>query len=234
MLNRAYRQVRLGQTEDALMTYNAILGIRPEWLPGLVGRAELLNRLGRQNEANEYKQRAMRINPLATGFLMARGRNALLQYLALYPEAVMEAPMMSESAIVAFSQEEYFDQQLRTIINLPDSTLLASTLKAKVSGNRVASIQALHNLMRDRVIEPDLGFMLEGNLDMLNHDYLGAVAAYNQAIDFHQAPWPEITYNRGLAFILLDNYTNGCAELQTSAQQGFEPAREMLGSLCTF
>jgi hypothetical protein len=76
--------------------------------------------------------------------------------------------------------------------------------------------------------------MLEGNINMLNHDYLGAVAAYNQAVDFHANDWPEITYNRGLAFILLNNYTNGCAELDSSARQGFAPAEKMLRSLCNF
>lgn len=234
MLNQAYRQLRGGQTEDALMTYNAILGQRPNWLPALVGKAEMLRRIGRQVEANRVQQQAARIDPLATGFLLARGRNALLRYLALYPESALPPLDMDDAAANAFSEGDYFGQQLRTIMQLDDSISLSEVLQAKVTGNRIKSIQILHNLMEDRIIEADLGFMLEGNLDMLNHDYLGAVAAYNQAIDFHLAPWPEITYNRGLAFILLDNYTNGCAELQSSAQEGFMPARKMLSSLCSF
>ncbi|PHI21562.1 hypothetical protein CEQ90_01745 [Lewinellaceae bacterium SD302] len=238
LLNEANRLLRFGRTEEAIMSYDAILGIRPNWLPGIVGKAELLNRIGRTAEADRYKQRALRQDPIATGLLMARGRNALLSYLALYPESELPVPVLGDDVddvqIADFSLESYFDQQLRRIIDLPDSSALAMTLKAKIAGNRTASIRTLHEFMEDRLISEDLGFMLEGNLDMLNHDYLGAVAAYNQAMDFHFEPWPEITYNRGLAFILLDNYTNGCAELQRSAQEGFEPARRMLAGLCNF
>lgn len=234
LLNQAYRQIRFSQMDEATMTYDAILAQRPDWLPALVGKAALLQRIGRQSEAKRYEDRAYRIDPTATGFLMAKGRNALLRYLALYPESALDQPEMTEKETANFSKKMYFEQQLQTILDLPDTTMLAKVLQAKVSGDRAESIQLLHNLMQDQTISTDFGFMLEGNLDMLNHDYLGAVAAYNQAIDFHASPWPEITYNRGLAFILLNNYTNGCAELEESAREGFAPAAKMLGSLCSF
>lgn len=234
MLNLATRQFRSGQPQEALNTYDAIIGIRPNWLPALVGKSVMLQRLGRQREARNFRQRAERINPIATGFLAAKGQSGLLAYLALYPQEEAPAPSFDESSATNFLEADYFTQQLQYIMQLPDSVNIAKVLRPKVAGNRIASTQALHELMIDQMIPEDLGFMLEGNLDMLNHDYLGAIAAYNQALDLHYTPWPEITYNRGLAFILIDNYTNGCAELKYSASQGFKPAEEMLRSLCNF
>lgn len=234
LLNQAYRQIRSGQIDEATMTYDAILAQRPNWLPALVGKAALLQRIGRQSEANRYQQSATRIDPLATGLLMAKGRNALLRYLALYPEEALPQTTMTDEETSTFSRGAYFDQQLEAILAMSDSTTLAKILQAKVAGDRAKSINLLHNLMQDQKVSTDLGFMLEGNINMLNHDYLGAVAAYNQAVDFHAEDWPEITYNRGLAFILLNNYTNGCAELELSARKGFAPADKMLRSLCNF
>ena len=234
LLNQAYRQIRSGQFNEAIMTYDAIDAQRPDWLPSLVGRSTLLQRTGANAEAGRYRDKAYRIDPVATGFLMAKGRNALLRYLALYPESALPDVDMTDEEMKSFSRGAYFDQQLETIISLPDSITVNKILQAKVAGDRIKSTQLLHSLMKDREISVDLGFMLEGNLDMLNHDYLAAVASYNQAIDLHGNEWPEITYNRGLAFILLNNYTNGCAELDVSARQGFAPANKMLRSLCTF
>lgn len=234
LLNLAYRQFRNGRIEQAIISYDAILAIRPDWLPALVGKSEILRRVGRDGEADTYSKRAMRIDPVATGFLVARGRNGMLRYLALYPETKLGLPGGTDEPITTFNPDNYLEQRLMDISRLPDSVAIAKILKAKVAGNRPGSIMALHQLMRDRLIDEDLGFMLEGNLDMLNHDYLGAIAAYNQALDFHLTPWPEVNYNRGLAFILIDNYTNGCAELRHAAYQGFSPAEGMLRSLCNF
>jgi len=234
LLGQAARQMRLNVNEETLLLYDAALGHRPDWLPAMVGKANLLRRLGRNAEATRLMQRAAAQDPLAAGFLSARGRNALLPYVALYPMSEVGVPLEENGITSNFNETDYFTQQIRGILNLPDSVGLNRVLKAKVAGDRMASIQELHGLMQDHVIPEDLGFMLEGNLDMLNHDYLGAIAAYNQALDFHLTPWPEISYNRGLAFILVDNYTNGCAELRYAARQGFEPAERMLGSLCNF
>ncbi len=234
MLQRASRQIRDGFTEQAILSYDAALGQRPNFLPAMVGKANLLRRLGREAEARTLMNKANGIDPLATGLLSARGRNGLLGYLALYPRSEVPIPEMNEAELAAFSEADYFTRQMRTILSLSDTTALSKVLKAKVAGNRAASIQELHGLMRYHVIAEDVGFMVEGNLDMLNHDYLGAVAAYNQALDFHLTPWPEISYNRGLAFILLENYSNGCAELRYAAQQGFDPAVGMFDSLCNF
>lgn len=234
LLNRAARQSRDGFTEEALLSFDAALAARPNWLPALIGKANLLRRLGRDAQARQIMNQANSIDPLATGFLAARGRNGLLPYLALYPHNQVPMPELTDRELADFSEADYFTQQMRTIMGLPDTAELSRFLRAKVAGDRIASIDELHELMRYRVIPEDLGFMLEGNLDMLNHDYLGAVAAYNQALDFHLTPWPEISYNRGLAFILLDNYDNGCAELRYAARQGFDPAEKMLGSLCNF
>jgi len=46
--------------------------------------------------------------------------------------------------------------------------------------------------------------------------------------------WPELHYNRGLGYILMHNYMNGCEDLALAAKKGFGTAAIMRQSLCDF
>jgi hypothetical protein len=82
----------------------------------------------------------------------------------------------------------------------------------------------------DRALVP----MLRANLRLANHDYLAAIALYNEALSQYGMDWPELYYNRGVAYVLLNNYANGCADLSFSAESGFVPANALYRDLCNF
>ncbi|MEO0734841.1 MAG: hypothetical protein AAFZ52_18535, partial [Bacteroidota bacterium] len=123
-----------------------------------------------------------------------------------------------------------FDQQYRDITGAVDTALAVRLLREKVEQNVIATEALLEELPRD--YNPAVKQMLEANLYMLNHDYREAVNLYTDAQAKQVAKWPELTYNRGLGYILLHEYVNGCADLSEAARSGFAPAVTMYGSLC--
>lgn len=76
--------------------------------------------------------------------------------------------------------------------------------------------------------------MLLANLSMLNHDYVAAINLYTDAQLKDAVDWPELQYNRGLGYILVNDYMSGCNDLKQAAREGFKPASVMFESLCNF
>ncbi|MTB52336.1 hypothetical protein [Lewinella sp. W8] len=235
-LNLAYRQQLNGQFEEALLTYNSALAWQADWIPALTGRAALYQRLGRHAEADRDRAIAERQDPYATAFFMAKGRHALLPFLALYPQEwyqkeygfnTTEDPLSPPSTPQAYYTYQYFSIQ-NTEVTAP----AVAALQHKVLQDVPASRRALLDLPRD--YNTSVVDMLSGNLAMLEHDYDKAVAHYNNALLTNTVHWPELYYNRGLGNILLHNYMNGCADLSKSADAGFTPAQVMFQSLCNF
>jgi len=135
-LNRAHREQLTGQFEVALLTYNSALAWQPDWVPALAARSELLSRLGRDLEAQRDRQQAARQNPTATAFFLAKGRNGLMPFLALYPRDWyrinygLEAP--DRSGNEPATPQAYFYGQYLSIINAPDTALAVLALQQKV------------------------------------------------------------------------------------------------------
>ena len=233
-LNRAHREQLTGQFEVALMTYNSALAWQPNWVPALAARSELLYRLGRNLEAQRDRQQATRQNPNATAFFLAKGRNGLMPFLALYPREWyrnnygLESPDQTESGFA--SPQEYFYDQYLNIINAPDTALAVRALQQKVGQEILASGNTLDELPRD--YNQGVRKMLEANLAMLNHNYSAAINLYTDAALNNVVTWPELHYNRGLGYILMHNYMNGCEDLALAAKKGFGPAVIMRQSLC--
>ncbi|MFK8162554.1 MAG: hypothetical protein AB8H12_08835 [Lewinella sp.] len=235
-LNRAHRQQLTGQFELALLTYNSALAWQPDWVPALAARSELLYRLGRNLEAKKDRLQADRQNPTATAFFLAKGRNGLMPFMALYPSdwyqvnyglASTDTPSQDRS-----TPQAYFYAQYTSIINAPDTALAVRALRQKVDQDVIASRRTLNEL--PKTYNQGVRKMLLANLSMLNHDYAEAINLYTDASLKDAVDWPELHYNRGLGYILLNNYMNGCEDLSKSAKDGFEPAAVMYQSLCNF
>jgi hypothetical protein len=235
-LNRAHRQQLTGQFELALLTYNSALAWQPNWVPVLTARSTLLYRLGRSLEAQKDRMQADRQNPTATAFFMAKGRNGLMPFLALYPHdwyqtnyglAVLNVSDQKEA-----TPQAYFYAQYMSIINAPDTALAVLALQQKVDQDVIASRRTLQELPRN--YNQGVRKMLLANLSMLNHDYAEAINLYTDASLKNAVAWPELYYNRGLGYILLNNYMSGCQDLSNSAKDGFKPAAVMYQSLCNF
>ncbi|WP_026232194.1 tetratricopeptide repeat protein [Neolewinella persica] len=235
-LNRAHRQQLTGQFELALLTYNSALAWQPDWVPALAARSELLYRLGRSLEAQKDRMQASRQNPTATAFFLAKGRNGLMPFLALYPRDWYQANYGFTDDISTANELDspnaYFYKQYMSIINAPDTAMAVLALQQKVDQDVIASRRTLEAL--PKTYNQGVRKMLLANLSMLNHDYAQAINLYTDASLKDAVNWPELYYNRGLGHILLNNYMNGCEDLSKSAKDGFKPGVLMFQSLCNF
>ncbi|MEL7160778.1 MAG: hypothetical protein AAFN92_08470, partial [Bacteroidota bacterium] len=171
----------------------------------------------------------------ATAFFLARGHNGLLPFLALYPQEWYAENYGFTGELdlpdgEPLTPQDYFTHQYFRITNAADTALAVQLLREKVDQNMLATEALLDELPRG--YNPAVTQMLEANLAMLNHDYSAAVSLYGDAATKNTTDWPEITYNRGLGYILLHDYVNGCADLSQAARSGFAPAATMFGSLC--
>jgi len=231
-LNRAYREQLTGQFEVALLTYNSALAWQPDWVPALAARSELLHRLGRTLEAQRDRQQAARQNPNATAFFLAKGRNGLMPFLALYPRDWYRLnyglDATDKDGKEPATPQEYFYDQYLSIINAPDTALAVLALQQKVGHEVLDSRETLAELPRTY----NHGVRLMANLAMLNHNYADAVNLYTDASLKNGVEWPELHYNRGLGFILMQNYMSGCEDLSHAAKDDFGPAVVMYKSLC--
>jgi len=235
-LNLAYRQQLAGQFEIALLTYNSALAWQPNWVPALAGRSALLARLGRSAEAKRDRELASRQNPTATAFFLAKGRNGLMPFLALYPHDWYEKnygfAAKDQATDEALTPQTYFYEQYAKISNASDTMLAVRALQQKVDQDILASRRSLDSLPAD--YNQGVKKMLLANLAMLNHEYTRGINLYTDAFLKNGVDWSELHYNRGLGYILVNNYMNGCEDLTEAANKGFQPAIVMLDGLCNF
>lgn len=241
-LTRAQQFLRNGQWEQAILTFDIALAQQPFWVPALVGRSNVLQLVGRELEAERDRELALRLNRTATQVLLARGRQQPIRFLALYPEEWMRdygfepgASLRPGRPHAAFAGNfDYFNFQSDRIRAAPDSCQVTQAIRYKLSGEYAYAENLLLDQTdygtEDRALIP----MLRANLRLANHDYLAAIALYNEALREYGEDWPELYYNRGVAYVLLNNYTNGCTDLARSMEAGFVPATELFQSMCNF
>lgn len=217
-----------GQSEDAVLAYDAILAQRPGWVPALVGRASLLARLGRSEQAKRDMQTARQISPTATDFYTAGSRYGLITFIALYPRQWLDGKFGTDELPSTRTQS---DERvlLAGLADRDDPDLLL--LRAKLTGSSVQLDDRLRQTL-DRRADAWSDFML-GNLALVKQDYLNAVRFYNDAFSAG-ADWPEMYYNRGIAEILQYAYAQGCADLAVSHQGGYAPGLALHSALCTY
>jgi len=234
-LNRAHREQLAGQFEIALLTYNSALAWQPDWVPALAARSELLYRMGRPMEARKDRNQAERQNPNATAFYLAKGRNGLMPFLALYPKTWYQENygiQQAEETPEESSFRQFFHEQYLAVTSAPDTALAVRVVRQKLDFDIRSAYQSLDEL--PRAYNEGVRQMLLGNLSMLNHNYREAVNLYTEAETKGNVDWPELRYNRGLGYILLHNYMGGCDDLFSASQEGFRPAAVMYDSLCNF
>lgn len=235
-LARAQQQQNVGNFESALQFYDEALAMQPGWIPALAGRAEMLYRLGRRAEADRSHHQAFRTNPTATAFYLARRNKGLLSFLALYPSdwyarryrfASAPGPFLDD----AFALEDFFVRQTEEITAAAaDSSVAVRALLTKMNYNVAETERLLESLPRD--YNPAVREMLGANLAMLRYRFQDAVEGYGRGMNAADGRYPELRYNRGLAYILLYNYDAGCADLRSAANDGYSPARVMYNRLC--
>ncbi len=197
-LTRAQQFLRNGQWEQAILTFDIALAQQPFWIPALVGRSNVLQLVGRELEAQRDRELALRLNRTATQVLVARGRRQPIQFLALYPEEWLREHGFEPGASLRAGRPHaalagnfnYFDFQSDRIQAAPDSCRVTQAIRYKLSGEYVYAENLLldHAVThpQDRALIP----MLRANLRLANHDYLAAIALYNEALYQYGEDWP--------------------------------------------
>jgi tetratricopeptide (TPR) repeat protein len=227
-LRGAEALLQWGQSENAVLAYDAILAQRPAWVPALVGRANLLARLGRREQSQRDLNLARQLSPVAADFFTAGSRYGLIAFIALYPRQWLDGKYGTGELPSTRTQSEE-RLLLAGLADRDDPDLLL--VRAKLEGASLQLDDRLRHAL-DRRADAWSDFML-GNLALLKQDYLTAVRYYNDAFSAG-ADWPEMYYNRGLAEILQYSFSQGCADLAVSYQGGYAPALGLHTALCTY
>lgn len=227
--------MRFGRTEEAIISFDALLTRYPGWVPALAERAYLLRLLGRHAEAKRDRDEAQRLNPVAAGFYTSRGSFSLLPYIALYPDDWFNGSYREGEFFAGARGDATFDlfqrRQSAQLEEVEGTDAGISFLQLKLRGEGPLLDQAFRSSSADHSRQwQDL---MQGNLALLRQDLHTALQYYNDAV-LSGAHWPELYYNRGLTSILLHDYANGCTDLNLSYAQGFLPGEIMLRNLCTF
>ncbi|MGB3548148.1 MAG: hypothetical protein WBA17_14320 [Saprospiraceae bacterium] len=236
LLNEAERLVRSGQLEQAILRYDAALAKVPNWLPALVERALLLNRIGRTLEARRDLNHAERVDPIATNFLMGRNSEAIIKYLALFPGASLDQVESPHDYFVYpdYEQPNYLAQELAQLQLLPDSSLVARIVREQIAGNWLRAELYIDEYPERNLDERATKAFLHGTLEMILHDYQSALADYDRVVQYGGGNWPELQYNRALAYILSNNFNQGCTLLSEAVNADYPPAERIYVPVCGY
>lgn len=243
-LNEATFLVRKGQMQNALIEIEKALGQQPDWIPALVQRAEILNLMGRKEEADAEIKRAQRLNRITTDVLMSYRMASPIRYQALYPQAWInqEYEILTPDILTGEVNEpalehlalDYFDIQYNQILLTPDTTAIGLLLRDMVNSRVNDAPIYLADYLGQATTSDPLRNMFEGNVQLLNRQLERALFYYTMAIEQGGEFWPELYYNRGLTLIYMNRYPAGCQNLITSSERGFRPATVLLANLCNF
>ena len=227
--------VRFGQTEEAIIAFDALLARQPDWVAALIERSTLFQRLGRDIEARRDRDRALRLNPEAARFYLAQGSFSLLDFIALYPDDWFDAYYQGGEFLTGMRTETdlglHQQRQVDQLAEVEGVDPAIAFLRLKTRGENYTIDDLLDRSAAQH--SRQWNDLMLGNLALLRQDFLTAVQYYDDAV-LSGAHWPELYYNRGLAYILLNKYANGCSDLEQSYRLGFLPGETMLRSLCIY
>ncbi|MEL7378457.1 MAG: hypothetical protein AAFN65_16075, partial [Bacteroidota bacterium] len=238
-LQEAYQAMRAGQWILSEQRYEATLVNNADWVPGLVGMANLMIRTGREREAKQYLERAIRVDPVASEFLMLNNPADLIRFIALYPSGV-EMDVLSGLPQVGYqtsnsrstfaagnlsSEFRFFEPALNALSDLPEDEVFFQTLNLFLESDMIGAGRLLRSPSETYLDEPTLYSFTLGNQAMLNGEFVMAMDYYDRTKLRLAEDWPEAMYNRGLAKIRVNRYDLGCQFLQQAAQLGYLPAQ---------
>lgn len=207
------RQLRFGETEQAIITLDGIIAEYPNFAEAYMRRAKALNKMGRFTEALRDLKIADRLSPKMAGFYQSGGSLGKLQY-------------------IEFSREDY----KYLIAEAPDQAsadLLNRVLDHKLEGQLVEALIGLDDLVKVWGKEEALFYGLQGNIHLLMEAYPQAVELYTLAI---QKTPNEATFyfNRGVAKLFTNLRPSACDDLETSKRLGYTPSADKLKNFCYY
>lgn len=207
------RQLRYGETEQAIITLDGVISQHPSFAEAYIRRAKAFNQLGRFTEALKDLKTADRLAPQMSAFFQSGGKLEKLQY-------------------IAFSKEDH--QYL--IDQAPDKNaadLFAQVLEQKVNGQVADALINLDELMDVWGTEEAQFYGLKGNLYLLMEAYPQAVEFYTIATQLSPNE-PTFYFNRGVAKLFTNLRSSACEDLERSQRLGYTPSADKLKNFCYY
>lgn len=207
------RQLRYGETEQAIITLDGVISQYPSFAEAYIRRAKAYNRLGRFTEALKDLKTADRLSPQMSAFYQSGGKLEKLQY-------------------IAFSKEDH--QYL--IDHAPNKNavgLLEQVLEQKINGQIVDALINLDELMGVWGSKEAQFYSLKGNLYLLMEAYPQAVEFYTMAIQLSPNE-PTAYFNRGVAKLFTNLRSSACEDLEKSQRLGYTPSADKLKNFCYY
>lgn len=207
------RQLRYGETEQAIITLDGVISQYPSFAEAYIRRAKAFNQLGRFTEALKDLKTADRLSPQMSAFFQSGGKLEKLQY-------------------IAFSKEDH-QYLIDQAPNKDAAGLLEQVLEQKVSGQIVDALISLDELMDVWEVEEAQFYGLKGNLYLLMEAYPQAVEFYTIATQLSPNE-PTFYFNRGVAKLFTNLRSSACADLERSQRLGYTPSVDKLKNFCYY
>ncbi len=242
VLNEVNRNNYPGATSLA----NDLLRDYPDSAPGNDLYGTLLLREGRYNEAKTYFKKAIAADEnFAIGYYNLGRIAAIEKDMQTADEYYQKAIDLEGNLSKAYFKRARLRQQqgmnrealadydmlIKKYGDLYPEAYLNRSYVHRALGNFDQALADLSTVIDNRrTADPEL-LLSRGNLLMVFNREKEAITDYTTVIN-KSLNNAEAYYNRGLAFLKLNDFTSACVDLDKSAQTGFLPAKEMYDQYC--
>jgi tetratricopeptide (TPR) repeat protein len=199
--------VTVGNFEDAINAYTIAIDINPYYAKAYVRRADLYQKTGRSSQAGNDYRKALTLNPFSFELYRFGADPDRLRILAVNKQE--GAPDAPETA------EKFYLQAVDYLLN------------QKIQDALFAAEEAVRLSER----EDCRYYKLLGNIHILMGTYKEAIRHFDRALNINP-DYPEAIYNRGIAYILAFNPTQGCEDIQISIDKGLNLGVDKMRFIC--
>ena len=204
-------QLKLGNTEQAIIILDAAIAQNPYFVESYIKRARLYQLIGRTQSAKKDINTALKLNPGIPMNLNARS----FKY---------ETGHLTDTSL----QYNFINQ-----IDLPSHQyqLIQDAIRLKLKGQSSDALFLIDQLIQETPQKRAYKFNLRGNIHLLLQNHYLAVEDYSKAISITPDE-PLYYFNRGLAQLQSTNRNAACEDLKKSEQLGFDLSTEKLVLYC--
>ena len=221
-----------GSFEPAILAYDNAIVLEPYFAEAYIKRAMAKMRLGRRTAAKNDYQKALKLNPYAAdlhGFNGNLHRRAILAYEEGKPDGRTGWDYINEFYNQPFGQKEEADDDEYTAY----LELLAQAIDLKLKGELLEAKLMLDDALAAGGDQDPFVLKWRGNIYLLLGEYFPAIDDYTKAIQL-DGTYSEAYFNRGVAFLLANNRSDACTNLEESVRLGYEEGEERMQYFCGF
>lgn len=199
---------------------------------------------GELDEATHYFEQSTQQNPkyalayhnLAIAHYLSGDVEAALEEIQIALELKEDLPLLhyTKASFIEMSNPklalDYYQKAIALDDNYTEAKVNYSSL-LKSDGNYDDSLVYLSSSL-DNVDQLTERKFIEGTLSLVDGDYTAAISSYNEYLTFEPED-PDGLFNRGLSYLLLSNYNEGCSDIDASLTLKNDLERsEIFNQLC--